>query len=49
MVEIHNATLKVIAGGRITIPQEIRELESIKQGDFLRVTIQKIDQTVKQE
>jgi AbrB family looped-hinge helix DNA binding protein len=49
MVEMHNATVKVIKDGRITIPQEIRELENIKEGDFLRVTIQKIDRPAKQE
>jgi len=49
MAELHNATVKVIKDGRITIPQEIRELESIKEGDFLRISIQKIDRPVKQE
>jgi AbrB family looped-hinge helix DNA binding protein len=42
MVELHNATVKVIKDGRITIPQEIRELENIKEGDYLKVTIEKI-------
>ncbi len=43
MVNIHSATVKVIKDGRITIPQEIRELENIKEGDFLKVTIEKIE------
>jgi AbrB family looped-hinge helix DNA binding protein len=42
MAELHNATVKVIKDGRITIPQEIRELENIKEGDYLKVTIEKI-------
>jgi len=45
MTEQHAATVKVIKDGRITIPQEIRELESIKEGDFLRITIEKIDRS----
>jgi len=49
MAELHNATVKVIKDGRVTIPQEIRELESIKEGDFLRITIQKIDRSIKAE
>jgi AbrB family looped-hinge helix DNA binding protein len=43
MSELHAATVKVIKDGRITIPQEIRELEGIQEGDFLKVTIEKID------
>ncbi len=42
MAELHNATVKVIKDGRITIPQEIRELENIKEGDFLKITVEKI-------
>jgi AbrB family looped-hinge helix DNA binding protein len=42
MGEIHAATVKVIKDGRITIPQEIREIENIKEGDYLKVTIEKI-------
>jgi AbrB family looped-hinge helix DNA binding protein len=45
MAEQHSATVKVIKDGRITIPQEIRELEDIKEGDYLRVTIEKIERT----
>jgi AbrB family looped-hinge helix DNA binding protein len=48
MVNIHNATVKVIKDGRITIPQEIREIEDIKEGDYLKVTIEKIERQNKQ-
>lgn len=41
--EIHSATLKVIQGGRITIPQEVREIENIQEGDYVKITIEKID------
>jgi AbrB family looped-hinge helix DNA binding protein len=43
MARKHNATLKVMEGGRITIPSEIRELENIRVGSFVKVTIEKID------
>jgi len=43
MVEIHSATLKVIQGGRITIPTEIRELENLQEGDYVKVTIEKVE------
>ena len=43
MATIHYATVKVIKDGRITIPSDIRELEDIKEGDFLKVTIEKIE------
>ena len=43
MVEIHSATVKVIKDGRITIPQEIRDIEDIREGDYLKVTIEKIE------
>lgn len=45
MVRVHSATLKVIQGGRITIPQEVRELENIKEGDYVKITIEKIEKT----
>lgn len=45
MTNIHSATVKVIKDGRVTIPQEIRELEGIKEGDFLKITIEKIDRS----
>lgn len=43
MSQVHAATVKVIKNGRITIPQEIRELEEIGEGDYLKITIEKID------
>ncbi len=43
MTQMHSATLKVIQGGRITIPQEVRELEDIQEGDYVKVTIEKIE------
>jgi AbrB family looped-hinge helix DNA binding protein len=48
MTQIHSATLKVIQGGRITIPQEVREIENIEEGDYVKVTIEKIDRQNKQ-
>lgn len=47
MGETHAATVKVIKDGRITIPQEIRELEGINEGDFLKITIEKIRDRIK--
>jgi AbrB family looped-hinge helix DNA binding protein len=43
MAEIHIATVKVIKDGRVTIPLEIRELADIKIGDYLKITIEKIE------
>lgn len=43
MATIHYATVKVIKDGRITIPSDIRELEDIKEGDFLKISIEKIE------
>jgi len=43
MIEPHSAIVKVIKDGRITIPQEIRELQNIHEGDYLKVTILKIE------
>ncbi len=40
---IHSATVKVMKEGRITIPSDIRELEGIKDGDYLKITIEKIE------
>jgi AbrB family looped-hinge helix DNA binding protein len=48
MAEVHSATVKVIKGGRVTIPQEVRELEDIKEGDYLKITIEKIERQNKQ-
>lgn len=40
---IHFATVRVIKDGRITIPSDIRELEGIKENDYLKITIEKIE------
>ncbi len=42
MVKTHSATVKVIKDGRVTIPRQIREVEGINEGDFLKITIEKI-------
>ncbi len=39
------ATVKVMGGGRVTIPSEIRDIESIKEGDYLEISIKKIEQS----
>ncbi len=43
MITIHSATVKVIKDGRITIPSDIRKLEDINEGDYLKITIEKIE------
>ena len=35
----HGATVQVIEGGRITIPSEVRKVENIEEGDFIKITI----------
>ena len=40
----HFATVKVIKNGRITIPSDIRELEDIKEGSFVRISVEKIEE-----
>jgi len=47
MAKTHSATVKVIKDGRVTIPQEIREVEGINEGDFIRITIEKIERAKK--
>jgi len=32
-------------GGRITIPQEIRDLENIEENDYLTITVEKEEKT----
>lgn len=49
MGQIHAATVKVIKDGRVTIPLEIRELEGIKMGDYLKLTIEKIERRVEEK
>lgn len=48
MARIHAATVKVIKDGRITIPLEVREIEGIKEGDYLKITIEKIEKITKE-
>lgn len=43
MGNLHTATVKVIKDGRITVPKEIRAIEEIKEGDFLKITIEKLN------
>lgn len=45
---IHHATVKVIKDGRITIPSEVRELEDLKEGDYVKITIEKIERSKKE-
>ena len=45
MARKHNTTAKVMGGGRITIPSEIRELENIKDCSFVRISIEKIEES----
>jgi AbrB family looped-hinge helix DNA binding protein len=47
LAKTHTATVKVIKDGRVTIPQEIREVGDIKEGDFVRITIEKIERAKK--
>jgi AbrB family looped-hinge helix DNA binding protein len=41
MGKIRTAVVKVMKAGRITIPQEIRDLEDIRENDYLTITIVK--------
>ncbi len=43
VAQLHSATVKVIKDGRVTIPQEIRDVEGIREGDYIRITIEKIE------
>jgi len=45
---VHSATVRMIADGRITIPREIREVEGIKQGDFIKITVEKVQKPANQ-
>lgn len=42
MSKIHNATVKILKDGRVTIPSNIREVEGIEKGDYVKITIEKI-------
>ena len=43
---IHGATVRMIADGRVTIPNEIREIEGIKEGDYVKITVEKVRKPV---
>jgi len=45
MARKHFATVKVMKHGRITIPSDIRELEGIGEGNYVQVSIEKIEQS----
>jgi len=36
-------TVKVIKGGRITMPQERRGVEDINEGDYVKITVERIE------
>lgn len=40
------AIVKVIGEGRVTLPEGIRTLYNLKKGDWVRLTIEKIQQPV---
>jgi AbrB family looped-hinge helix DNA binding protein len=42
MASKRSAIVKVMDGGRVTIPSEIRDIESIEEGDYLEISIEKI-------
>ncbi len=46
MARKHFATIKVMLNGRLTIPSDIRELEHIRRGNYVRVSIEKIEESV---
>jgi AbrB family looped-hinge helix DNA binding protein len=43
MVKKRSAIVKVMDGGRVTIPSEIRDIENIGEGDYLEISITKIE------
>lgn len=45
MTRKHFATVKVMKHGRITIPSGIRDLEGIGQGNYVQISIEKIEQS----
>jgi len=44
MARKHFGTVKVMKYGRITIPSDIRELEGIGQGNYVQISIEKIEE-----
>ena len=45
MARKHFATVKVMKHGRVTIPSDIRELEGIGPGNYVQISIEKIEQS----
>jgi len=45
MARKHFATIRVMKHGRITIPSDIRELEGIGQGNYVQISIEKIEES----
>jgi AbrB family looped-hinge helix DNA binding protein len=45
MAKRRSAIVKVMDGGRVTIPSEIRDIENIEEGDYLEISITKIEQS----
>lgn len=43
-----NFVAQIIADGRITIPDKIRMLMELKEGDFVRATIKKVNKNSKE-
>ena len=39
---MRSSIVKVLGGGRVTIPFGIRDIESIKKGDYLEISFKKI-------
>jgi len=45
MARKHFATIRVMKYGRLTIPSDIRELEGIGEGNYVQISIEKIEQS----
>ena len=45
MARRHFATVKVMKHGRITIPSDIRDLEDIGEGNYVQISIEKLEQS----
>lgn len=45
MARKHFATIRVMKYGRLTIPSDIRELEDIGEGNYVQISIEKIEQS----
>ena len=43
MTRKHFATVRVMKNGRITIPSDIRELEGIEEGNYVQISVEKIE------